>query len=1064
MIPAEENVPVVETVDAESAYEAIIPSYTAQKLAAGEVNGHSYVYIVFKGSRLFVYDLDTDELIDNVLLGTMSHPRCIYVDHDGIVWVGGSGSKLFRYDPYTKAGNEIKIPYSTLFPKVSSGNILGLTGDENGNLYFGTYNAGYLGMYDTKTETFSCLSDGMLGEDAMYSGWGGVHVKDGFAYLCINGDKNNDNVQTHELLKFNLSTGNIDARRDIADRMGTTKYLSGLNMIGDLLIASVADQMIVVDTNTMTEATFEGLEHRFFGQISKEINGKYYLMDRGEAGDFGRGLLEYDLAAGTLTPVCTTAVGSFVGSQCAVTMDVLPGVSLVTYRIADNGVNLTVYNPESGETLIVENVTDSQGCGNVTRSLTSTPDGKTVFVGAYGINKLAIYDVATGDRTGLFDTYSHQTEGLLWYRDNLYIGNYNQGVITKFDINTGTATPLMVLDSTTAFAQVRMNAMAAGDGMVFVGTAPDQYRLGGVLTWFSMEEDRVYVAAGPNPEDVYYTAAGLLDAQGNQITQEWYSVATGQPAAFDEDGDGKDDCYITINEDKNGDGKNDSVQRFTGVIKNQSINAMVYQNGYIIGSTTQAGGSGSEAIESVNACLFVYDVKNMRLVKTLDLAEAIPDLTTPVPFGDAIAADPEVTGKFWGVVSDTLFSFTFDFENEQFSVTEELSLGKEKYNHGNNMWQSRNIVFDGDFMYVVFGTYGTYMVNRENPSFRVQLSAAVPNQMALGADGNLYFYNNDNTLDLQVLKIGEAVQPILDPYEAADAQGMIDALDDAANITLEDEISVQAARTAYNALSEGGKEMVNADKLLAAEAVIAPLRAAADKVAADGVVAKIDAIGTVTLESEEAIKAARTAYVALTADQKKLVETAKLEVAETKLAELKAAAEKEAADKAAADPVIAQIDAIGTVTLESEEAIQTARAAYESLTTDQKKLVDTAKMEAAETKLAELKVAAEKEAADKTAAAAVIVQINDIGTVTQDSEDAIKAVRAAYEALTAEQKALITNLDVLEAAENAYAALIKDPTNPGTGDSVHVMLLTVIVLISILAMAALVLPKKRRST
>jgi len=61
--------------------------------------------------------------------------------------------------------------------------------------------------------------------------------------------------------------------------------------------------------------------------------------------------------------------------------------------------------------------------------------------------------------------------------------------------------------------------------------------------------------------------------------------------------------------------------------------------------------------------------------------------------------------------------------------------------------------------------------------------------------------------------------------------------------------------------------------------------------------------------------------------------------------------------------------------------------------------------------------------ADELAAMAVIDLIDAIGTVTLESEAAISAADTAYNALTDEQKALVTNLDVLEAAKTAYAAL-----------------------------------------
>ena len=87
--------------------------------------------------------------------------------------------------------------------------------------------------------------------------------------------------------------------------------------------------------------------------------------------------------------------------------------------------------------------------------------------------------------------------------------------------------------------------------------------------------------------------------------------------------------------------------------------------------------------------------------------------------------------------------------------------------------------------------------------------------------------------------------------------------------------------------------------------------------AAKAVEALIDAIGTpVTLDSEAAIVAAREAYDKLTEAQKLLVRNYDaLTAAETALAELKKTDE----DQAAADRVKALIDAIGTVTLDSEK-------------------------------------------------------------------------------------------------------------------------------------------------
>ena len=174
----------------------------------------------------------------------------------------------------------------------------------------------------------------------------------------------------------------------------------------------------------------------------------------------------------------------------------------------------------------------------------------------------------------------------------------------------------------------------------------------------------------------------------------------------------------------------------------------------------------------------------------------------------------------------------------------------------------------------------------------------------------------------------------------------------------------------------------------------------------NNVIEKIDAIGEVTLASEEAITAARAAYEALTETQKEQVTNYNvLTAAEARLADLKAA-------KAVDD----MIDAIGEVTLESEETIAAARAAYEALTEAQQAEVKSYdKLTAAEARLADLK-----------AAKPVDDMIDAIGEVTLDSEGAIQAARAAYDALTEEQKAEVKNYDKLTAAEAAYARLLAE--------------------------------------
>ena len=171
----------------------------------------------------------------------------------------------------------------------------------------------------------------------------------------------------------------------------------------------------------------------------------------------------------------------------------------------------------------------------------------------------------------------------------------------------------------------------------------------------------------------------------------------------------------------------------------------------------------------------------------------------------------------------------------------------------------------------------------------------------------------------------------------------------------------------------------------------------------------IDAIGEVTLDSGDAIDAARTAYDKLPEAKKVLVDNyEKLTAAEEAYTAL--------VDAAAAKAVDDLIDAIGEVTADSGDAIKAARAAYDALTDTQKELVKNyEKLTAAEEAYTAL--------VDAAAAKAVDDLIDAIGEVTADSGDAIKAARAAYDALTDTQKELVKNYEKLLAAEELYKEL-----------------------------------------
>lgn len=254
-------------------------------------------------------------------------------------------------------------------------------------------------------------------------------------------------------------------------------------------------------------------------------------------------------------------------------------------------------------------------------------------------------------------------------------------------------------------------------------------------------------------------------------------------------------------------------------------------------------------------------------------------------------------------------------------------------------------------------------------------------------------------------------------------------------ITLESAKQIQEARAGYAALNKYAQYIVKCAEpvdyytLVAAEARLKELQDAAaeqeriDRAAAAAVDSLIAEIGDVTLDSKQAIETARAAYDALTEKQQSYV---------TKLKTLTAAetAYKALVDRKAADDVMEKINEIDKVTLESKTAIEAARTAYNALTPDQKLLVKNYDvLTAAEAELARLEAEA-KDKADREAAAQVDEMIERLFPVNRYSGPAIRMARAAYEALTEDQKALVTRYNDLVRAEKEYAAI--PPLTPST--------------------------------
>ena len=268
-----------------------------------------------------------------------------------------------------------------------------------------------------------------------------------------------------------------------------------------------------------------------------------------------------------------------------------------------------------------------------------------------------------------------------------------------------------------------------------------------------------------------------------------------------------------------------------------------------------------------------------------------------------------------------------------------------------------------------------------------------------------------------------------DPAVAA-VKELIDAIGE---VTLDSGDAIDAARTAYDKLPEAKKVLVdNYEKLTAAEEAYTAL---VDAAAAKAVDDLIDAIGEVTLESGDAIKAARAAYDALTDTQKELVKNYEKLLAAEELYEELTASAAAIAQKAAEEARKAQEEAEAAQKA-AEEAVEAAKAAQEAAEAaaakagennaaaeEARKAAETAQAaaEAAQTKAEEAQKKAEEAKAGADAAQKAAEE-NNAAAAAEAAKAVAEAVKAAEEAGRSAQSAAQAAQSAAQAADSMLKA------------------------------------------
>lgn len=269
-----------------------------------------------------------------------------------------------------------------------------------------------------------------------------------------------------------------------------------------------------------------------------------------------------------------------------------------------------------------------------------------------------------------------------------------------------------------------------------------------------------------------------------------------------------------------------------------------------------------------------------------------------------------------------------------------------------------------------------------------------------------------NAFTLTVVKaMYEELEAQQNQQKASALITQIAALPTVSLIDLTNEMNVLQAKLAYGQLTAEQKKLVtNYSVLTQLESQLATLKANALNV--KQAISALPTASQITDNHRAAIEKARTMYAALSPSQKKLVTNyTLLEEAELTLVANQAELVKKLVQTINEWPAV--------ITLANEKAIIAARKSYNALSfKEQKAVINYATLQSAEAQLEALLNV------DKTVALSVEAMINDLPlTITLNDEAAIETAKKAYQALSASQKLFVSNINVLNKAEQSLLTL-----------------------------------------
>ncbi|RAV19708.1 immunoglobulin-like domain-containing protein [Paenibacillus contaminans] len=430
-----------------------------------------------RGSSFVGVDLDTSELVVQLPIAASSGAFTTLAGSDNNIYVGSYiDGRVYKFVP----GASEMIDLGIAVPGQNT--LFGLTDGRNGVFYGGTYDQAYVFKYTPGTgfTTFGPNGAGnRFDENEAYVRGMTIDTEENVLYVGIGSHA--------KLIRYELDTG--ASQSILPEAYADSTFVYHLKQTGGKLFATVTpnNQVLVLSVEKAVYGSVSAsvdavLENTF--AVSDAIDGKVYYVTADQV------LHVYDIALRSSSVVLSGGL-PVVAGVAPMTLSVInmsnqtayPGYSVVGFGSVYKGKTGTfVYNIQTNA--MKSGAVDLPAANYGPRSLMLGPNGDI-----YSSNHL-------GGGTGIYHPLGGvngmeyglgQAENGVALDGKMYFGTYTHARIMAYDpsqpwnLHQGGSNPQEVFELNSEYRQDRPFGMAAGDGLLFVGTAPDYGLLGGAI-------------------------------------------------------------------------------------------------------------------------------------------------------------------------------------------------------------------------------------------------------------------------------------------------------------------------------------------------------------------------------------------------------------------------------------------------------------------------------------------------------------------------------------------------------------------------------------------------------